>query len=132
MRPGTSVKKASLIPILRRAQRGRVRLSHVARLPGPPVARAQVFARREHAQTGAVNATRREERRVRPHRLRLDAESRGRRVHDDRGEPRAVLDPQLQIGPPQNGGAPAVDAEPNATGVAPPRTGSDGPTPPDR
>src|SRR5260221_7585373 len=123
MGPGTSVKKASLMPILRSAEGGRVRLSHVARAPGPAVTRAQALARRERAQSGVRDPLCREQRRVRPHRLRLDAEPVGRRVHDRGPKKFVVFDREVQIGPAHERRATRIDVDVIETAVAEPWSG---------
>src|SRR5438445_12954540 len=103
MRPGTSVKKSPLMRApeviarcVERATRSRV---PSAATPGPARAGAKAFARREDPQSRIQYTPGGQQRRVWPHRLRLDADPFARRVDDDRVQTRVALDHKVEIGP---------------------------------
>src|SRR5438552_5893912 len=102
MRPGTSVKKSLMRAaevIARRVERAARSWLPSAATPAPARAGAEAFARREDPQPRIRYRAGGQQRRVRPHRLRLDADPYGRAVGDDRVRRRVVLDHKVEIGP---------------------------------
>src|SRR3989441_7913575 len=115
MRPGTSVKKSPLMRapevIARRVERAARSWLPSAATPGPARAGAEAFARREDPQPRIRYRAGGQQGRVRPHRLRLDADPFARRVDDDRVQTRVVVDLQVEIGPAHQRGARGPDVD---------------------